>query len=339
MPGMDIFNDNAFSLTSLSGYVQKMDYKPQLLGSLGIFEPDQVRTRNVFIDRSDENLTLIPASEDGAPPAVLGKSNRDAVPAKTTRLAKEFKLYAHELDGIRASGTESDLEAVQAEFDKRMRRLRNDMELTHEHHRLGALQGLVLDADGSTVLYDFSTMFEEVIPAATSFELDDPNTEVRLICNQITRSMARSSRGAFNSSTRIHAIAGDDFYDSFIKHQSVEKTYLNWAAAADLRQGGVYDAFTFANITIHNFRGTDDNSTVAIPTTEAKFFPVGATDVFKHVMSPMSDSLEFVNTLGEDVYSMIVRDKDRDFWVNGELYSYPMMLCQQPRVLRKGTLT
>ena len=89
MPGMDIFNDNAFSLTSLSGYVQKMDYKPQLLGSLGIFEADQVRTRNVFIDRTDENLTLIPATADGAPPADLDSSDRDVVALKTQRLPKK----------------------------------------------------------------------------------------------------------------------------------------------------------------------------------------------------------------------------------------------------------
>ena len=39
MASMDIFNSSAFSMTSLTGAVEKIAYKPQLLGQLGIFEP------------------------------------------------------------------------------------------------------------------------------------------------------------------------------------------------------------------------------------------------------------------------------------------------------------
>jgi len=141
MATMNVFDDQVFSLTSLSGYVEKMPYTPQLLGELGIFEPMPVRTRNVFVDRSDDSLALIPASADGAPPDVLDKRDRDAISLRTTRLTKRFQLYAYEIEGVRASGTETELQAMQSEFDQRMRRLRADMELTHEHHRLGALQG------------------------------------------------------------------------------------------------------------------------------------------------------------------------------------------------------
>lgn len=338
MATMDVFNDQAFSLTSLSGYVEKMDFQPQLLGQLGIFEAMPVRTRNVFVDRSDDALALIPASADGAPPDVMNGGQRDAISLRTTRLTKRFQLNAHEIEGVRASNSETEVMAMQGEFDQRMTRLRGDMELTHEHHRLGALQGIVLDADGSTVLYDFTSIFNEAIPAATSFELDVNTTDVRGICNAITRSMVRSGRGSFTPNTTVHALAGDDFYDALIAHPQVRETYLNFSAAADLRTGAAFNAFTYGGITFHNYRGTDDASTVAVPTDEAKFFPVGARDVFKHVMAPM-ESFGFGGTLGQSVYSMIVRDQERDMWVSGELYSYPLMLCQQPRMLRKGTKT
>jgi len=339
MATMNVFDDQAFSLTSLSGYVEKMDYTPQLLGELGIFEPMPVRTRNVFVDRSDDSLALIPASADGAPPDVLDQRDRDAISLRTTRLTKRFQLYAYEIEGVRASGTETELQAMQGEFDQRMRRLRADMELTHEHHRLGALQGVVLDADGVTVLHDFTSIFNESIPAATSFELDQTGTDVRGKCNEIVRGMTRSGRGSFTPNTTVHALVGDAFYDALINHEQVRETYLNWSAAADLRAGAAFRAFTYGGITFHNYRGTDDASTVAVPTDEAKFFPVGARDVFKHVMAPMVDRFEFAGTLGQDVYSMIVRDQERDMWVSGELYSYPLFMCQQPRVLRKGTRT
>ena len=75
MATMDIFNNSAFSTTSLSGFVQKMPYVPQLLGSLNLFQPTPVRTRNIFVDRTTGGLTLIPASADGAPPRRVAGSS------------------------------------------------------------------------------------------------------------------------------------------------------------------------------------------------------------------------------------------------------------------------
>lgn len=339
MATMDIFNNSAFSATSLSGAVQKRAYRPQLLGNLNIFDPEPVRTRNIFVDRIDGGLTLIPTSADGAAPENLANETRDAVSLRTTRLAKRFTLYAHELDGIRGFGTETELMAVQREYMRRMDRINDDMELTHEFHRLGALQGLLLDADGSTVIYDYSAQFNEAIPAATSFELDDPTTDVSAVCKGIARSMARSGKGNLAGAS-IHALAGDDFYDALVSHPNVEKFYLNQAAArqAQQDQGQIFESFRFGGITFHNYQGTDDNSTVAIPTAEAKFFPVGARDVFKVAYSPL-ESLEFVGTPGQRVYGMNIPDRERNMWTKGEIYSYPLYMCQQPRVLRKATLT
>lgn len=339
MATMDVFKSSAFSTMSLSGAVEKMDYKPQLLGSLGIFETEPVRTRSLFVDRIEGGLTLIPTSADGAPPDDLDGETRSVVSLRTTRLTKRFTLYAHELDGIRAHGSETELMAVQREYGRRMQRIRDDMDLTHEHHRLGALQGLLLDADGVTTIYDYSTQFNESIPAATSFELDVTTTDVPGICRGITRSMMRSGKGSLAGAT-IHSLAGDSFYDALISHPSVKETYLQQQAANQLReqQGVVFESFRVGGITFHNYRGTDDNSTVAIPVAEAKFFPVGARDVFKVAYSPL-ESAQFVNTPGQSVYAMNIPDRDRNMWTMGEIYSYPLHVCQRPSVLRKGTLT
>lgn len=338
MPSMDIFNNRAFSTTSLTGMVEKMDYQPSLLGSLGLFDPMPVRTRNVFVDRRDGVLTLIPTSPDGAAPATSQSDGRDAVPLRTTRLAKEWTLYASELDGIRAFGSETELQAVQAEVARRTAKLRGDMELTHEFHRLGALQGKLLDADGTTVIYDYFTEFNESEPAAVSLELDVEATNVKGILADVVRSMARSARGSFTPATQVHAICGDNFFDSLISHPNVEKFYLNHVAAMQLRETPVWESFRFGNVTFHNYRGTDDGSTVAVPDDEAKMFPVGARDVFKKAMAPL-ETLDFVGTAGRDSYMMMVRDLQRNMWVKGEIYSYPLYFCQQPRVLRSLTLT
>jgi hypothetical protein len=335
MASMDVFNSSAFSMTSLTGAVNRLPYQPMLLGSLNIFERVPVRTRTVFVDRRDGALNLIPSTPVGAPPKELEPDDRSAVPLKTVRLAKGFTLYAEEVQSIRGFGTESEFTSVQAEYLRRMDRVRVDLELTHEFHRLGALQGVLLDADGTTVIYDYFDEFGVTEPAAIDFELDVPTTDVRGKLASVIRDMNRSAKGSFTPATTIHALAGDAFFDALINHEQVRATYLNWAASADLRQNVAFDSFTYGGVTFHNYRGTDEASPVSIDSDEAKFFPVGARDVFKQAMAP-AEFGPYVNTPGQDIYAINIPDRDRQAWTRGEQYSYPLYLCQRPDVLRKA---
>ena len=340
MATMDVFNSNAFSLTSLSGQVDKLDYVPGLLGSLGIFEPEPVRTRTVFVDRRVGEVNLIQTSANGAPPEELVRDARSAIPLQATRLAKGATVYASEIASWRAFGTEDEQTIVMQEYNRRMERVRQDVEYTQEKHRLGAIQGILLDADGSTI-YNYATEFGESIPAATDFNLEVDTTDVRGICASLIRSVARAAKGAWiEGRTQLHALAGDAFYDALIVHPQVRQTYLNWSAAAELRQGVAFQAFTYGGITFHNYRGSDDNSEIAINTDQAKFFPVGAPEVFKHVMAPADEFMPYVGAPGQNVYSMNLRDPSgRDAWVRNEQYSYPLFLCQRPGLLRAGVRT
>lgn len=342
MTSMNIFKNDAFSMTSLTGTIEKIDYVPQTLGQLAIFEALPTRTRNIFVERREGKLTLIPSSALGAPPEELVRDDRDLVPLQTTRLAKGFTLYASEIDGIRAHGSQTELMQVQAEYLRRAARIRNDMDMTHEYHRLGALQGLLLDADGTTVIYDYFAEFGVVPAAPINFKFSVTTTDIRRVIVAMTRDLVRKSGGVVTGVAEIHALAGDNFYDTLISHPMVERTYLNWAAAQDLNgnsgMGAAFSSFKYGGVTWHNYRGTDDNSTVAVDTDEAIFFPVGARDVFKKAMAP-AEFGPYIGTPGQDTYLMNILDRDRMAWTRGELYSYPLYLCQRPDVLRKGIMS
>jgi len=334
---MDVFGANAFGITSLTGAVNKMDYVPGLLGSLNIFERVPVTTRTIWVDSQDGGIQLIPTSPIGAPPKELDPDSRTAVPLKTTRLAEGFTLYAEEVQGMRAFGSQSEMKTVQAEYLRRMARVRQDMELTHEFHRLGALQGKLLDADGTTVIYDFFDAFGVTEAPAIDFALSTNTTDVRAKAASVVRAMTRASRGMMLPGTTVHALAGDAFFDALISHPHVRETYLNHAAAADLRQNLAFESFTFGGITFHNYRGTDDQTAVAIPADEAVFFPVGAREIFKEALAP-AEFGPYVNTPGMETYAMNLQDPSgRQAFVRGELYSYPLYLCQRPDVLRRAT--
>lgn len=339
MATMDIFNLPQFSVASLSGMVDRLPYVPTLLGSLNLFEPMPVRSRNIMIDRRNGGLRLIMTSADGAPPEVLEGEERDMVYLRTTRLSKRFTLYAYELDGIRAFGTESELEQVMVEYTRRAARIKADMSATHEHHRMGALTGVLLDADGTTVIRNYFDEFGIEQPAPLELDFRHTTTGIRRQLAVIARDLMDKSDGLITDGTSIHALIGDAAFDLLITHPEVERTYLNWAAAQELRGAlPVYGSFTFGGITWHNYRGVSGNSALSIPSNGVRFFPVGTRDVFVKAMAPY-EGLGYLGTAGQDTYMINIPDRDRDQWTKGEIYSYPLYMCQRPEVLRSGVVT
>lgn len=337
MAHMDIFNDRAFNMVDMTAAINKRPHLPTFLRSQNLFTPKPVRTASVSIERQNGKLSVIQTSERGAPPKVADADKRDIRDFRTVRLAKGDKLLAAEVDGIRAFGSSTELQQVIEEVARRQTNLLRDLELTLERMRLGAVQGIVLDAD-NTVIRNWYDEWGITQPAEIDFELDVETTDVRKKCTAVVRAMARASEGSWvDGVTQVHCLAGDDFYDALTNHANVRQTYLNWTAAAELREGNAFESFRYGGITFHNYRGTDDNSTVAVSPTLAKFYPVNATDVFQVAQSP-AETFDFVNTPGQEFYTWIVRDNDRNAWVQPEIFSYPLHICTRPLMLQRAKM-
>jgi hypothetical protein len=343
MASMDIFNDDAFSLVSMIGAIEKVDYAPNYLGELGIFTKTGVRTEDVFIEERSNAPALIHTSAPGtAPEAAAPRGRRGLRSYKTVRFAKGRRINASEVQGIRAFGSETELSQVEAEVVQRQSALKADADFTYEHYRLGVVcQAKMLDADG-TVLYDWASEFGQAIPAAINFDLTaaDPETgAIRKKCNDLRRTMVKNLKGVGGTGAgiTIHAVVGDDFWDEFVNHSEVIRTYENQQAANQLREGhgGAWETFRYGNVTWHNYRGSDDGE-VGVAADEASFFPIGA-GIFQQTNSPL-ETFDLVNTVGKEFYSMIVRDKDRNMWADVEAYARPLFVCTMPSALRKGTV-
>lgn len=332
---MDIFNQQPFQAVAMTNAIQKTDYVPNLLGSLNIFRPDPVLSDEIMMDIEDHSIKIIPTSERGSSPEQAQRRSRAVKMLKATRLAKSFTIYASEVFKLRQTGT-SLLTSVQREYAKRMGDLRADLELTEEHHRLGALQGVLLDADGTTVIYDFYDEFNVTKPAVINFTLDNAATEVKLKCSEVKRNMIRAGRGAITPTTTIYALVGDDFWDKLTTHPTVEKYYLNHSEAKQVAGLGIFETFTFGGITFINYQGTDDNSTVAIAPDKAHFFPINARGVFEKAQAP-AEFEPFVTQPGQSVYMLNLPDPSgRNAFRKGEIFAYPLFYCAKPEVLQEG---
>jgi hypothetical protein len=340
MATMDVFGTDAFSLVELTNAITHQEYLPGFLGSLNLFAVQPVRTTTVAIESVANTLRLVQTTPRGAPPDVRTNEMREIRDVRTVRIAQSDTLQASEIQGLRAFGSEDQLAMVQAEWARRTSALRDNIALTWENMRLGAIQGVVTDADGSE-LVDWYDLFGVAKPAEIDFDLDNANPAagaLRKACTGVIRAMQRAAGGAWTPNTMAYGLCGDDFWDALIAHEEVRQTYLNYAAAAELRNPTAWEMFRFGGIMFVNYRGTDDNSTVAVPSAKCKFFPVGASDMFAVAFSP-GESFEVVNTLGRPLYNIAVTDRDRNAWVRSELYSYPLFICLRPKVLQSARMT
>jgi hypothetical protein len=339
---IDVFRQDPFTAISLTAAVERNPFQPTGIGDLDIFEDEPVFTKTVMIEQRAGELVIIPTSPRGSAPVERVTEKRSARAFTTPRLAMGDTLEASEIDGIRAFGSESELMVAQAEIARRLSGptgLQRNMEYTWELHRLGCVQGVVLDSDGS-VIENWFTAFGISQPAEIPFNLqqsDPPDGALRVLCNQTVRAMARASKGAFLASTRVVGLCGDEFWDALTSHPDVTRTYYNWIAAQELRAGTAFEAMSFGGIDWVNYRGSDDNSTIAIPTDKVKFFPKGAPGVFKRALSP-AETFDFVNTRGKPIYVIPIFDKDRNAWWRVEIYSYPLHICTRPEVLFSGRM-
>ena len=101
---------------------------------------------------------------------------REAIPFQSAHLQLEDRIYADEIQNVRGFGTENALQGVEEVRDQRLNKMSRSIDLTLEYHRLGAIQGLVLDADGS-VLEDLFDKFGIAEPDDIGLELDAAWTE------------------------------------------------------------------------------------------------------------------------------------------------------------------
>ena len=347
MPGMDIFNSNAFGLIELTGALNKRDFQPSYLRQKGLFTPRRVRTEGVWIEEKDGVLNVIPTSPRGAPLDQRTTQVRTGRAFSTPRIAKGDRINASEIAGIRQFGTESEFEQVQDVISDRLNGpsgLMREVELTWENMMLGGVQGIVYDADGTTVIYNWFTEFNVTQATEIDFDLDNGSPAsgaVRKVCNQVVRQMQVAAKGAWvPGGTSVEAICGDAFWDDLTGHIEVRSTYLNTQQAQDLRNdvGTPYESFRYGNITWTNYRGTDDGTTVAVGTDLAKFFPVGSPAAFQAAYSP-GEFFDTVNQPGQEVYALIVPDKDRDAYADVEVYSYPLFIPTRPGMLQRAKRT
>ena len=324
MADIQIFNDEAFSVSSLTAAINDQEYLPGRISSLGLFQEEGITTLTVQIEKDGDTLALVPAGERGTSGLVVGASKRQMIPFNTVHLPQRFTIKADEIQGIRAFGTASELQAVQGVVNARLSKAKRQLDATHEFQRMGALNGLILDADGSTVLLNIYQAFG-VQQQSLSMGLNDSATKIRVKCAEAL-DMQDDELGSVTSSG-ARAFCGKNFWNKLVTHKSVEETYLNTIQAAALR-GDARESFELGGITWERYRGRIAGVNFIHDDT-ALLIPEGVPDLYISCFAP-ADYMETANTQGLPYYSKL-EPLPFNKGMAGEAQSNPLHLCTRPR--------
>ncbi|OQA32885.1 MAG: hypothetical protein BWY57_01612 [Betaproteobacteria bacterium ADurb.Bin341] len=326
MPALDIFSNDAFSLSSLTAAINNVPYKPGRLGAAGLFEEAGVTQPNVFVESYEGVLSLVPVVPRNAPAAPLNKGNRKALSFRVPHVPTKDALAADEVLGVRAFGSENELEGIQNVVNGRLLSMRNNLEYTLEAHRVACLKGEYIDASGAAIsLYTAFDVVQQVI----NFALNSDTTLVRSKCLDVLEAIEPALGGLGFSGVRV--FCGSTFWRSLIEHKAVKETYLNTQMAASLR-GDARMEMEFGGLVFERYRGA---GSVAIGDKEAYAVPIEVSGLFITRFAP-ANYIETVNTLGLPIYAK-QEPMDMGKGIDLEAQSNPLNLCTRPRAIIKLT--
>ena len=328
------FETDAFNMTSLTASINLLPNTYGKLEAMNLFPQKSVRTRNIAVEEQNGVLNLLPTQMPGGASTFEGRTKRKMRSFTIPHIPHDDVILPEEIQGIRAFGTENELEAMANVVTDHLQSMRNKHAITLEHLRMGALKGNILDADGST-LYNLFDEFE-ITPKTVNFALGTASTDVKKKCLEVLRHIEDNLRGEFM--TGVHCLVSPEFFDALTSHSKVKEAYERWEEGAALRND-MRSGFTFGGITFEEYRGQatdpDGNTRRFIASGEGHCFPTGTAESFVTYFAP-ADFNETVNTLGLPLYA---KQCPRKFDRGTELHtqSNPLPLCLRPGVLVKLT--
>jgi hypothetical protein len=330
------FEQDAFNMASLCAAI---DILPNMYGrvnQLGLFNNvDGITTRTAIVEEQSGILNLLKTMPLGAPGNYNKVGKRTVRSFTVPHIPLDDIIRPEEFSGVREFGQPNAMKTLASVMNKHLQAAKDKFAITIEHMRMGALKGIILDADATTL---FNLYTEFGITAKTiNFALTTAGTNVTAKCRELLRHIEDNLKGEVMSGVRC--LVSPEFFDALIGHANVEKFYVNWENAAAIANKDPRSGFSFGGIIWEEYRGVATDETGAsrlfIAANEGHAFPVGTMNTFKQIYAP-GNFIEAVNTPGIELYVKQVMEA-MGRWVDLHIESNPLPICCRPAALVKVT--
>ena len=341
MAHINIFKGDAFSAMALGEAIRMIPNQWGLIGAMGLFSSKGIRGTVFSVESQNGVLQLVQSSERGSALPAPARGKRKMVDFRTERFGLKSRITADDIDNIRAFGSETEMMQAQDEVLNRQEELRGSIDITREWHRARAIQGSVLDADGSE-LVDLFDKFG-LTRKSVDFVLGTGTTDLGAKCREVTRHIRLNLLGDVMSG--IMGLIHPEFTDKLMGHADFKERYKYFqnANGGDPLRDDTSDGFDFGGIRWKEYLAEapvpqEDGSTVTrsfIPAGEAAIFPLGTRQTFR-TFNGSPDYMGMANTPGRDFYSAVFPDRQEDRYVDVEAMMQTMQICMRPGVLVRG---
>lgn len=334
MADFTIFNEDEFSLTSLTILANETPPVPGQISATLNFEETPITTTSIKIERAGATLALVEPSQRGGPGETIDHDRRDIRTFDCTHLQRDESVYAEEVQGVRAWGSTTEAETLQTLVNRKMTRHYRDFDLTDEWMKRGVVNGKVISGKGHTIL-DIYQEFGLSEPANVEFDLLSTTFKFRDAADELRQDMEDDLIAP--SYGGVVAFCGSDFYRAVTSNKESRETYLNTAAAVELR-GMLPDTVAYGGITWLRSRTHAKARAAAggnfIADDEARVCFTGVAGLYISTFSP-ADYFETVNTPGLPRYMREASEERTAKRAKFEVQTNPIHLCTQPKTLRR----
>lgn len=285
-------------------------------------------TTNVFsMEFYEESGILVPTTEWGGVAPKNSSGKRTAKSWTIPHMPFEDVVKASDVIGVRAFGSTA-AETVQGKVLDKLQAMKNKIDATLAYRRSKAKQGIIVDADGSTILNYFTEfgIAEQVV----YFDLGTATTNIAAKCQDVIDQIEDGLGQEVYSSIEVEVDRA--FYDALTAHKNVREVYLGWSAAEAKLGRSNTSGFEFGGLKfIVNRQKVGATPLVAASTGHA--YPRGTQDVFLNGLAP-ADFNETVNTLALPYYAKQAgKQFDRGFDLHVQSNQLPIVA--KPKALVK----
>jgi hypothetical protein len=335
---LDVFNSDPFNCVSLTDSINGVPFVPGRAGQVVGWEEEGVPTTTIMLEEDNGELKLINPTPRGGPGETSADSKRKARSLIVPHYQHDDTILADSVQNVRAFGTANVLEVLQDRVNAKLENhVRWKLDPTLEYQRVGAVKGIILNANGST-LYDLFAEFGVTQADEVNFDLANATPAkgaLRGVCDDVDRIVADALGGV--PYTGLHAFCSTEFWKDLIAHPEVHEVYLaSQTMAMALLNPMAYKTIKNGNITFEEYRGKN-GAAPFIAASKVHIFPVGVPGLWRTIYAP-ADYEETVNTNGLPRYAKQYpspNGKGRHLESQMNAINY----CTRPKVLVKGKRT
>lgn len=300
MSTMNVFETDAFSLISLTAAINKPVEGQAVPNAVDdLFTEEGIAETKCYIEMQGNTLSLVPAKAYGSTGDSTTLDKRQVKSFDLIHLPTTGAVWAHEVQGIRAFGSENVTDTIEAKRNAVLAKMRARIEATIRYHRIKALQGQILDADGSKVLLDVFNEFG-VTQQTKDFKFSVSTTNIKQAMEQ-AKELSEDALGDSTMITGWRCYCGRNWYNDFVTHAKIESAFQFYNSQF-LSESQAMRPFTMFDVEFRKVYGNVGGK-LFISADEAYLVPLVADpDAYITRFGP-ANYMETVNTMGLPFYA------------------------------------